>query len=95
MLCRCADMNRIIGMLKAAGLCSDVLYKELYISQKEIDGAPSLHSAASEEGHEFLLHRSSCCCTASCKSPRRCLTIRHLGHGHAAEARVPPLPAQS
>lgn len=31
-------MNRIIGMLKAAGLCSDVLYKELYIPQKEIDG---------------------------------------------------------
>lgn len=25
-------------MLKAAGLCSDVLYKELYIHQKEIDG---------------------------------------------------------
>lgn len=32
-------MNRIIGMLKAAGLCSDVLYKELYIPQKEIDSA--------------------------------------------------------
>lgn len=33
-----ADMNRIIGMLKAGGLCSDVLYKELYIPQAEIDG---------------------------------------------------------
>lgn len=31
------DMNRIIGMLKAGGLCSDVLYKELYIPQAEID----------------------------------------------------------
>ncbi len=52
-------MNRIIGMLKAAGLCSDVLYKELYISQKEIDSAPTvLHDC------ETLLP----ICTAICKA---------------------------
>jgi hypothetical protein len=41
-----ADMNRIIGMLKAAGLCSDVLYKELYIPQEEIDGKYTKYDTA-------------------------------------------------
>mmetsp|Transcript_3827 Transcript_3827/g.11047 ORF Transcript_3827/g.11047 Transcript_3827/m.11047 type:complete len:533 (-) Transcript_3827:775-2373(-) len=30
------DMNRIIALLKAAGLCSEVLYKELYVDEKEV-----------------------------------------------------------
>jgi hypothetical protein len=33
------DMDHIIATLKAAGLCSEVLYKELYIPQPELDGA--------------------------------------------------------
>ena len=33
------DMDHIIAMLKAAGLCSEVLYKELYIPKAELDGA--------------------------------------------------------
>jgi len=32
------DMDHIIATLQAAGLCSEVLYKELYIPQAELDG---------------------------------------------------------
>ena len=35
------DMDHIIATLQAAGLCSEVLYKELYIPQAELDGVPS------------------------------------------------------
>ena len=35
------DMDHIIATLQAAGLCSEVLYKELYIPQPELDGAPA------------------------------------------------------
>ena len=34
------DMDHIIATLQAAGLCSEVLYKELYIPQAELDGVP-------------------------------------------------------
>lgn len=34
------EMQNIIATLKAAGLCSEVLYKELYIPQEELNGAP-------------------------------------------------------
>ena len=44
------DMEHIIATLQAAGLCSEVLYKELYIPQPELDGAfVSLLAAASFE----------------------------------------------
>lgn len=33
------DMEHIIATLQAAGLCSEVLYKELYIPKPELDGA--------------------------------------------------------
>lgn len=39
------EMQNIIATLKAAGLCSEVLYKELYIPQEELNGAP-LHASA-------------------------------------------------
>ena len=38
------DMEHIIATLQAAGLCSEVLYKELYIPKAELDGAPRLGS---------------------------------------------------
>ena len=34
------DMNAIIGTLKGAALCSEVLYKEMYIPKAELEGAP-------------------------------------------------------
>lgn len=38
--CACnADMNRIISLLKQAGLCSEVVYKELYVTEAEVAGA--------------------------------------------------------
>ena len=49
--CACAaDMNRIINLLKQAGLCSEVVYKELYVTEAEVAGAlragPSLRPPA-------------------------------------------------
>lgn len=32
-------MNRIINLLKQAGLCSEVVYKELYVTEAEVAGA--------------------------------------------------------
>lgn len=32
-------MNRIISLLKQAGLCSEVVYKELYVTEAEVAGA--------------------------------------------------------
>lgn len=59
-----ADMNRIIGMLKAGGLCSDVLYKELYIPQAEIDGEHPLRPVKSlHAGACFAKVMSSRCAT--------------------------------
>lgn len=47
------DMDNIINMLKSAGLCSQVLYKELFIPKEELDGAaavqhPSSHTPAQQ-----------------------------------------------
>lgn len=49
------DMTAIIANLKAAGLCSQVLYKELYIPKEELEGArPAPHASCGASTRQLI-----------------------------------------